>query len=148
MQIREKDMNIKASLKWTDGFQFVGRAGDGPGVVIDSTDGGSGPTPMDMLLMGVAGCTGIDVILIMQKKRANITDFKINITGEKAEKEPKRFTKIHIEYLFYGTNIREKGVEQAIRLSENKLCSAMASLNAEFTHSYKIIKTDNQGEKP
>ena len=139
-------MSIKASLKWTDDFQFVGRAGDGPAVIMDSTDGKSGPTPMDMLLMGVAGCTGIDVILIMRKKRANIADFKINITGEKAENPPQRFTKIHIEYLFYGTNIRPKGVEQAIMLSETKLCSAMASLNAEFTHSYEIIETENQGE--
>jgi putative redox protein len=135
-------MTIKAQLKWTDGLQFVARAGDGPAVIMDSTDGGSGMSPMQMMLAGVAGCTAIDVILIMQKKRADITRFLVNITGEQASENPKRFTRIHVEYILHGSGIKAKAVEQAIELSETKYCSALASLNAEFDHRYQI-ENDN-----
>ena len=135
-------MTINAQLKWTDGLQFVSRVGTGPAVVMDSADGGSGMSPMQMVLAGVAGCTAIDVILIMQKKGANITRFRVNITGEQAEENPKRFTHIHVEYILHGSGIKAKAVEQAIELSETKYCSAMASLNAEFEHSYRIENSD------
>lgn len=95
---------------------------------------------MQLVLIGVAGCTAMDVIHIMQKKRANVADFHVNISGERAETHPKRFVKIHIEYVLYGVGIRPKDVEQAISLSETKYCSAIASLNAEFGHSYRIIE--------
>ena len=133
-------MAIQAHLKWTDGLQFVARAGQGPAVIIDSSEGGSGVSPMQMVLIGIAGCTAIDVIMIMKKKRANITRFEVNIVGENAESHPKRYTHIQIEYVLYGKNIKPKGVEQAIELSEEKFCSAMASLNAEFEHTYRIIE--------
>ena len=61
-------MTVKAQIKWTDGMQFIARAGNGPAVVLDSSEGGSGPSPMEMVLMGVAGCSAIDVIMIMEKK--------------------------------------------------------------------------------
>ena len=133
-------MAVEVQLKWTDGMQFVARAGEGPAVVIDSHDGASGPSPMELVLMGVAGCTAIDVVLIMQKKRANLTGFEINISGERADAYPRRYTDVHIEYVLYGTNLSTKAVEQAIRLSESKYCSATASLNAEVTHSYRIVE--------
>lgn len=133
-------MTIQASLKWTDGLQFVARSGKGPAVIIDSSESGSGVSPMQMVLIGVAGCTAIDVIMIMKKKRANIERFEVNVTGELAESYPKRYTHILIEYILYGKDIKPKGVEQAIALSENKFCSAMASMNAEFEHSYKIVE--------
>ena len=132
-------MAVKAQLKWTDGLQFVARAGNGPAVVLDSREGGSGPSPMEMVLIGVAGCTAIDVILIMQKKRAAIADFQVNITGRRAEEDPKRYTHIQIEFVLYGNDIKPTAVEQAIRLSESKYCGAMASLNAEFETSYRIV---------
>jgi putative redox protein len=134
-------MTIQAHLKWTDDLQFVARVGNGPAIILDSSEGGSGVSPMQMVLIGVAGCTAIDVIMIMKKKRANIVDFKVNVTGEMEESYPKRYTHIHIEYIFYGKDIRPKGVEQAIELSEKKFCSAMASLNAEFEHTYRIRET-------
>jgi len=133
-------MAIEVQLKWTDGLQFVARAGTGPGVVIDSSDGGSGMGPMQMVLAGVAGCTAIDVILIMQKKRATVTRFIVNITGEQAAQNPKRYTRIQIEYILHGSGIKAKAVEQAIELSETKYCSAMASLNAEVEHTYRIVE--------
>ena len=132
-------ITVKAQLKWTEGLQFVARAGNSPAVVIDSSEGGSGPSPMEMVLIGVAGCTAIDVILIMQKKRAAIADFEVNISGRRAEKDPKRYTDIQVEFVLYGNDIKPSAVEQAIRLSETKYCGAMASLNAEFETTYRIV---------
>ena len=132
-------MTIQAQIKWTDGLQFVARAGKGPGIVMDSLDGGSGPSPMQMVLMGVAGCTAIDVVVIMQKKRVELKKFQVLISGETAKEDPKRYTNIQIEYVLHGKDIKPKAVEQAIELSETKYCSVMASLNADVEHSYRIV---------
>jgi len=132
-------MTVKAQIKWTGGMQFVARAGKGPAVVLDSSEGGSGPSPMEMVLMGVAGCSAIDIIMIMEKKRAEVTDFQVNITGERAEEYPKRYTDVHIEFVFHGKGIKPKAVEQAIQLSATKYCGAMASLNADFDTTYRIV---------
>ena len=137
-------MDMLAQLKWIDGLQFVARAGDGPAVVIDSRESGSGPSPMEMVLMGVAGCTAIDVILIMQKRRADVTDFQINISGTRAEEYPRRYTHIQIEYVLHGRNLKKKDVERAIQLSETKYCSATASLNASVEHSYRLIDIQDE----
>jgi putative redox protein len=131
-------MAIQMKLNWTENMQFVARSDNGPAIVIDSKDGGSGPTPMELLLAGIAGCTGIDIVLILQKKRLAIYKLEINISGKQAGKYPKRFTDIHIEYFLAGKSIPYKAVEQAIKLSEEKYCSALASFNAEFSHSYRI----------
>jgi putative redox protein len=132
-------MAVKAQIKWTDGMQFIARAGNGPAVVLDSGEGGSGPSPMEMVLIGVAGCSAIDVIMIMKKKRAQVTDFQVNITGERAEEYPKRYTDVHIEFVLQGKDIKPKAVEQAIQLSATKYCGAMASLNAAFKTTYRIV---------
>ena len=131
-------MTVQAHLKWTDKLQFVARAGEGPAVVLDSSDGASGASPMQLVLIGVAGCTAIDIVVILKKKRVNVSRFEITVTGEQAEDNPRRYTKIVITYILYGKDIKPKAVEQAIALSEKKYCSAMASLNAEFEHSYRI----------
>jgi putative redox protein len=133
-------MAIRVHLKRTDGLQFVARSGNGPAVVIDSSEGGSGASPMQLLLMGIAGCTAIDIAVIIEKKRVRMSRFEVMITGNQAEDHPKRYTKISIEYLIYGKGIKPGAVEQAIELSQKKYCSAMASLNAEFEHSYQIIE--------
>lgn len=138
-------MDVQAQIKWIDGMQFVARAGDGPAVVLDSRAGASGPSPMELVLMGVAGCTAIDVILIMKKRRADVTDFQVNITGTRADEYPRRYTDIHIEYVLHGTGIKAKDVQRAIELSETKYCSATASLNAEIKHTYRIIDADAPG---
>ena len=132
-------MTVKAQIKWTDARQFIARAGNGPAVVLDSGEGGSGPSPMEMVLMGVAGCSAIDVIMIMEKKRAPVTGFQVNITGERAEEYPQRYTDIQIEFVMHGKGIKPKAVEQAIQLSETKYCGAMASLNADFKMTYRIV---------
>ncbi|MGD8291546.1 MAG: OsmC family protein [Desulfobacterales bacterium] len=132
-------MTVNAQIKWADGMQFIARAGEGPAVVLDSSDGGSGPSPMEMVLIGVAGCSAIDVIMIMEKKRAQVTDFQVNIAGERAEEYPQRYTDIQIEYVLRGKGLKPKAVEQAIGLSETKYCGAMASLNANFKTTYRIV---------
>jgi putative redox protein len=132
-------MTVKAQIKWTDGMQFIARAGKSPAVILDSGEGGSGPSPMEMVLIGVAGCSAIDVISIMEKKRARVTAFQVNITGERAEEYPKRYTDIQIEFVMWGKEIKPKALEQAIRLSETKYCGAMASLNADFKTTYRIV---------
>jgi putative redox protein len=131
---------VEANLKWTDGLQFVGRAGDSPAVVIDSSDGGSGPGSMQLVLIGIAACTAMDVVTILQKRRLNLTGLEIVIRGERAEEHPRRYTTIEIEYIVTGSGIEPRDVEIAVNLSEEKYCSAIASVNAEITHSYRIIE--------
>jgi putative redox protein len=135
-------MAKQAQLKWIDGLQFVARAGDAPAVVIDNPESKGGPSPMQLVLIGVAGCIAMDVISILQKKRADITDFQVNITGERAEDHPRRYTNIQIEFVLHGKGITPKAAEQAIQLSETKYCSAMASLNADFESSYRIVDSE------
>jgi putative redox protein len=102
-------MTIQAKLEWKEKMQFVGQAGDSPSVFIDTNDGKTGPTPMEMVLMGVAGCTAIDVIHIMKRRRAEVTGFQVKVTGERAEDHPKRYTRILIEYVLEGKGIHLKG---------------------------------------
>ena len=131
-------MAVKAELKWTDGLQFLGRAGESPAVVMDNHEGGGGPTPMEMVLMGAAGCTAMDVISILEKKRQPVDRFEITIDGDQAEDFPKRYTAIRILYSFFGKGIKPEAVERAIDLSQNKYCSVTASLNADVKYEYEI----------
>ena len=133
-------METNAQVKWIEGLRFVARSGTGPALVTDNGEDAAGPSPMELVLMGVAGCTAMDVISIMQKKRANVTRFEVNVTGERAEEHPKRYTRILTEYVLYGHDIQPQAVERAIELSEKKYCSAIASLNAQFEHSYRVVE--------
>jgi putative redox protein len=132
-------MTIKAKLEWKEKMQFVGQAGDSPSIFIDTPEGNTGPTPMELVLMGVAGCTAIDVIWIMKKRRAEVTGFQVNITGERADEHPKRYTRLLLEYVLEGKGITLKDVERAIKLSTTKYCSATASMNAQVETSYRIV---------
>jgi putative redox protein len=136
-------MTIKARLEWQGEMQFLARAGDNsPSVFIDSTEGKRGPTPMEMLLMGVAGCTAMDVIWIMKKRRAEVTGFRVHVTGEQADGHPRRYTRILIEYVLEGKGLSPKDVERAITLSMTKYCSATASMAAPVETSYRIVEKE------
>ena len=135
-------MEMKATLKWVDNMQIVARSGNGPAIIMDNIERGSGPTPMQLLLMGVAGCTAMDVVSIMKKKRAGMTGLEVNISGERAEDHPKRYTKINMEFVFTGNAIKPKDAERSIELSITKYCSAVASLNATVEHTYHIVEKD------
>ena len=132
-------MAIQAQLKWIDGMQFIARAGDSPAVVIDNPESKGGASPMQMVLIGVAGCIAMDVISILKKKRTAVNDFQVNISGERAEDHPRRYTDIQIEFVLQGKDIKPKAAEQAIQLSETKYCSAIASLNASVESTYRIV---------
>lgn len=131
-------MTIQAQVEWIQDLQFVARSDNGPAVVMDTPDGGSGASPMQLMLMGTAGCTAIDVMTILKKKRMKVSGFKVLISGERAEAYPRGYTHIDILYVVTGTDIKPEGVKQAIELSEKKYCGAMASLSADVTHSFRI----------
>jgi len=136
----------KSSVTLVKGMQFVANSGTGHAIVMDADKkfGGqdSGARPMEMLLMGFGGCTGMDVISILRKKRQDVTGLEIRLDGEKAEEHPGRYTKIHLEYLITGRNVSSQAVERSISLSLDKYCSVGATLgrSAEITHGYKIIE--------
>jgi putative redox protein len=133
-------MTTKASLTWTDKTRFLARSENSPTYVIDSDDNDGAACPMQMLLISLAGCTAIDVVEILTKKRIDLSRFEVNITGEEAVEHPQRYARIIVEYIFYGRGIKTKAVEQAIELSETKYCCALASVNAEASSSYRIIE--------
>ena len=132
-------MSIKAKLEWKEKMQFVGQASDSPSVILDNPEGKTGPTPMEMVLMGVAGCTAMDVISILRKKHADVTGFQVNIRGERAEDHPKRYTKFHVEYILEGKGLSSKDVERSIELSVTKYCSAISSMSSPVETSYRIV---------
>lgn len=136
----------ESTVTLVKGMQFVANSGTGHAIVMDADQkfGGqdSGARPMEMLLMGFGGCTGMDVISILRKKRQDVTGLEIRLNGEKAEGHPSRYTRIQLEYLITGRNVSSQAVERAISLSLDKYCSVGATLgrSAEITHSYKIVE--------
>lgn len=137
----------KAFVKQVKGITFVGKADSNHWITMDGPEdfGGSnaGVRPKELLLIGLGGCTGSDVVTILQKKKVNIDGFEMNITSDVSETHPQVFTKIHIEYVFYGKSIEPKDVERAIELSMTKYCSVTAMLSKAMpvTHSFKIEET-------
>jgi len=134
----------KARVRLVEGMQFVAEGGTGHAIVIDGAPsvGGrdTGSRPMELLLMGLAGCTAMDVVFILRRKRQGITGLEVNVDADRASTHPKVYTRIHVEYVIYG-DVDDKAARQAIELSEGKYCSASAMLKktAEVTWSYKII---------
>lgn len=135
-----------ATVSYVQGLQFVGTASSGHAIVMDGDPevGGSNtaPRPMELLLLGLGGCSGMDVVSILRKKRQDITGLEINIKGEQADTYPKKFTEIDLEFVVKGKNISEDAVKRSIELSVNKYCSVKATLEGSATirSSYKIIK--------
>lgn len=139
-------MDIK--VNWAGEAAFIGESGSGHKVVMDGPPEGGGrdlgPRPMEMLLLGTAACSSYDVISILKKSRQNITDCKVSIHAERAENEPKVFTKIHIHFRVSGVELKEKQVDRAVSLSAEKYCSAsiMLGATAEISHDYEIFEAD------
>ena len=137
---------MKINVDWQGDLEFNNHLPSGHDLIADAAEksGGhnKGPRPMELLLSGLAGCTGIDVVLILKKMKTELEDFEMEVNAERAEVAPKRFTKIHIKYKFKGKKLDERKVERAIKLSEEKYCSVSSSLNAEITSSYEIEHSD------
>ena len=135
---------MKAYVKQIKGITFAGRADsnhwitmDGP-VEFGGTKGAN--TPMELILMALGGCASMDIIPILQKKKVVLHGYEINLEGTRSEDHPKVFTKIHVEFVFYGKDISPAAIENAIELSFTKYCSVSAMLNksVKITHSYRI----------
>lgn len=137
-------MSIK--VKYTDGLQFVGESDSGHAIVMDGTPdvGGAdtGMRPMELLLVSLGGCSGMDVISILKKKKENVNGLELNIKGEKAENYPKKYTSVNIEFIVKGRGVSEEAVKRAVELSMDKYCSVKATIEptANVTWSYRILE--------
>ena len=137
---------VEASVKLVTGMQFEGKATSGHVLSMDSdeTSGGrnSGFRPMELLLVGFGGCSGMDVISILRKKRQTITNLEINVKGEQSDSAPMIYKAVHIEYIVSGKGVEKQAVERSIELSLEKYCSVGATLAkaGTITNSYKIIE--------
>ncbi len=137
---------LHAHITYIKDMQFIGKASSGHEIVMDSDPsvGGhnAGVRPTELLLLGIGGCSGMDVISILRKKKQEVTGFAINVKGKRDEDYPKKFTEITIEFSIKGKNISEEAVKRAIDLSMNKYCSVKATLegSAKISFSYKIIQ--------
>lgn len=137
---------IEANVTLVNNMQFKGSASSGHTLIMDADEvsGGtnSGFRPMELLLVGFGGCSGMDVISILRKKRQRITGLEIKVKGEKTESSPKVYKEVHIEYVVKGREIQREAVERAISLSLEKYCSVGATLAkaGTITHSYRIVE--------
>ncbi|VAX04720.1 Protein YhfA [hydrothermal vent metagenome] len=135
---------MKARIKWVEEVMFVGESGSGHSLVIDGPPehGGRnmGIRPMELLLQGLGGCTAFDVMMILKKARQPVQDCVVELEAQRAETEPKVFTKIHIHFIVTGAGVSEKHLQRAIKLSAEKYCSASIMLGqvAEITHDYEL----------
>ena len=137
-------MNI--SVNWIDGMLMVGKSHSGHSITMDGPPeiGGNnlGVRPMEMLLLGVAGCTMIDVVTTLKKMRQDLTNCETKLSAERADEHPKVFTDIHIQFIVKGQDLDPKKVEKAITLSAEKYCSAsiMLGKTASISHDFEIVE--------
>jgi putative redox protein len=137
---------MKARIKWVQDMMFVGESGSGHAVVMDGAPEAGGRNlgirPMEMLLVGMGGCSAFDVVLILKRGRQPVTDCVVELSAERAETDPKVFTRIHAHYVVTGRGLDPAKVERAIALSAEKYCSASVMLGktAEITHDFEIVE--------
>lgn len=139
------DNIYKATIQYAGDDFFIGTTPSGHAQAIDvKGDRKSAPTPMEMLLVSVAACTGADVISILEKKRQDVSDYKIEISGDRRDEHPRAFTKFHVHHIVYGRDVSEQAVAQAIELSDTKYCSVAATVRptAEITTSFEIFESE------
>ena len=137
---------MKARVKWVEQVSFLGETESSHAVLMDGSPeaGGRnlGPRPMEMLLLGTGGCTSFDVISILKKSRQAVSDCYVELEAERAETDPRVFTKIHMHFVVTGKDIKPEAVEKAIKLSAEKYCSASIMLGATvaITHDFEVIQ--------
>ena len=137
---------MKARVKWVEQVSFLGETESSHAVLMDGSPAAGGrnlgPRPMEMLLLGTGGCTTFDVVSILKKSRQAISDCYVELEAERAETDPKVFTKIHMHFVVTGKDIKPEAVEKAIKLSTEKYCSAsiMLGATAAITHDFEVIQ--------
>ena len=139
---------MKAVVKWLDNMYFVGESGSGHSVVMDGPpdDGGRnmGVRPMEMVLLGMGGCTAFDVILILKRARQKVSDCHIELEAERATEVPKVFTKIHLKYFVCGKDLDEKKVNRAVKMTAEKYCSVSIMLSSCVEITHETIITEDE----
>ncbi|MGC2164802.1 MAG: OsmC family protein [Gallionella sp.] len=142
---------MKARVKWVEQVSFLGETESNHAVLMDGSPAAGGrnlgPRPMEMLLLGAGGCTSFDVVSILKKSRQKITDCYVELHAERADTDPKVFTKIHMHFVVTGTDVKPEVVEKAIKLSAEKYCSAsiMLGQTAAITHDFEVIQEALRG---
>lgn len=138
---------MKARIKWVEDATFIGESGSGHAVVMDGPPdlGGRnlGVRPMEMLLLGMGGCTAFDVVHILKKSRQPVSDCVAELQAERADTDPKVFTRIHVHFVIKGKGLKDNIVERAVALSAEKYCSASIMLGqagVDITHGYEIVE--------
>ena len=145
---------LTASSRLLDEMQFAAVGGSGHTVILDAAEHaggqGAGFIPMEMLLVGLAGCTGMDVISILRKKRQQVTGYEVRVHGERAEDHPMVFTDIIVEHIVTGHDVSPDAVARAIELSETKYCGAGAMLGktAKLVHTFRIEEASPDAVSP
>ncbi len=134
----------EVEAEWQEDGAFIGRNTTGGSVQMGTIDDRPGVSPMQLILVGLAGCTGVDIVDILKKKRQPLKALKVQVRGKRAEDYPKVYKEIEITYLLWGIGIDPKAVEQAIKLSEEKYCSVGAMLRpvANIRSTYRILNTE------
>jgi putative redox protein len=133
----------KATIHYAGDDWFIGLSPSGHAVALETNhERSAGPTPMELLLVALGSCTAVDVISILQKKREQVKDYKVEVRGERRADHPRAYTRMEVRHILRGKSISEKAVAQAIELSESKYCSVAATLRpgVEIVSSYEIIE--------
>ena len=136
---------MECTVRWHDGMSFVAETGSGHLVAMDGAPEAGGrnlaPRPMELVLAGTGGCTAFDVVMILKRGRQNVAGCEVKLTAERAETDPKIFTRINFHYAVKGTDLKAEAVERAIQLSSEKYCSAsiMLGKSAVMTHTWEIV---------
>ncbi len=136
---------MKAKITWINGRAFLGESGSGHAIVMDGApeSGGRniGVRPMEMMLLGLGGCTAFDVVMILEKSREKVTGCEVALEAERASEDPKVFTSVKLVYNLRGVDLKPAVVERAIKLSAEKYCSAskMFEKTATIEHEWKIL---------
>ncbi|MFO1320465.1 MAG: OsmC family protein [Burkholderiales bacterium] len=136
---------MKVRVKWIEGVAFMGETESGHAFVMDGAPEGGGrnlgPRPMETVLAGTGGCTAYDVVAMLRKSRQDVHDVELEIDAQRADADPKVFTRIHFHFVVKGRNVKREAVERAVDLSATKYCSAsiMLGKTADITHDFEIV---------
>ncbi|WP_413727600.1 OsmC family protein [Sodalis sp. RH19] len=131
---------MQARVKWVEGLSFMGESASGHQVLMDGNAGEKAPSPMEMVLMSVGGCSAIDVVSILHKARQDVRDCEVKLTSERRDEAPRLFTHINLHFIVTGAGLTDKAVERAVTLSAEKYCSVSLMLGASvnMTHSFEV----------